>query len=81
MQGLPCNGSNRFMERLKPLQDAAQLTAWQDLIVARIIGSIQPSLDRQNQLLAEQNKLIRLIVESQLTNAEQTAAYLEKLKG
>jgi hypothetical protein len=81
MQGLPYNGSNRFMERLKPLQDAAQLTAWQDLIVARIIGSIQPSLDRQNQLLAEQNKLIRLLVESQLTTAEQTAAYLEKLKG
>ncbi len=69
------------MERLKPLQDAAQLNSWQDLIVARIIDSIQPSLDRQNQLLAEQNKLIRLLVESQLSNAEQTAAYLEKLNG
>ena len=81
MQDLPCSDSSKSMERLKPLQDAAQLNAWQELIVARIIDSLQPSLDRQNQLLTEQNQLIRVLVELQLTNAEQTAAYLEKLKG
>ena len=69
------------MERTQPLQDAARLQTWQDQIVLQIIDSIRPSLDRQNRLLKEQNRLILLLVEQQLTNGERTADYLEKLKG